>query len=280
MAKVPARRYDSAAAVARALQQVESDLRLPVTPAGPDRGGARRRAARAGRPGAGDGGQDDATRLRSIVSVAPQEAPAVPSRAPGGFVPGADEPTRVRSITTVPHARRHRRPPPPGPRCRRSSRRRSRPTDDVDAARTRRTGAVVGDRLRARRPGRRRGARRRRAARRRRRPTTGPASGSEFSPRPAPTAIDDVVPSPHSLLGTRQPDGSVVFTWENPDPQDGRPVPVGRPAGHRRAGARARRRADGHGARPTARRTRSASRSRSCAPTAARRRRPAQGCAP
>ena len=32
MAKVPARRYGSAAAVARALQQVETDLRLPITP--------------------------------------------------------------------------------------------------------------------------------------------------------------------------------------------------------------------------------------------------------
>ena len=32
MAKHPARRFASAAAVARALQQVEADLRLPITP--------------------------------------------------------------------------------------------------------------------------------------------------------------------------------------------------------------------------------------------------------
>src|SRR5690606_11414926 len=29
------------------------------------------------------------------------------------------------------------------------------------------------------------------------------------------------VPAPRSLAGTRADDGSVTFTWQNPDPQDG-----------------------------------------------------------
>ena len=170
MAKVPARRYDSAAAVARALQQVESDLRLPVTPAGPDRGGARpaRSASRAGPERPQDGGQDDATRLRSIVSVAPQEAPRCTSRRAGRLRPGRRRGRRgcVPSRPCPPSAAGDG-PPAAADRpahVHRAARSRRRRTTSTLPGR-RRTGPLVGDRLGSRRPRRRRGARCRRAAR-------------------------------------------------------------------------------------------------------------------
>ncbi|WP_028046671.1 serine/threonine-protein kinase [Cellulomonas sp. URHE0023] len=221
MAKVPARRYDSAAAVARALQQVESDLRLPVTPldltedafAGPQR----EQGPQTGGPQGG--GEDDATRLRSIVSVTPQEAPAVREPQPTvDAVPGEDDATRVRSITTVPSTPSAASPgrsplptfiAPQEPVT----------TDDVTAPGRRRTGPLVGvvSGLVVLAAVVTLGA----VALRDDAPDERPSSGSEFSPAPAPTAIDDVVPAPHSLQGTRQPDGTVVFTWQNPDPQEG-----------------------------------------------------------
>ena len=81
MAKHPARRFASAAAVARALQQVEADLRLPITPLdlmdAPDADpGPRHRPHRRA-----DDGREDATRLRSIVTVAPP-APVAPAPEP------------------------------------------------------------------------------------------------------------------------------------------------------------------------------------------------------
>lgn len=221
MAKVPARRYGSAAAVARALQQVETDLRLPVTPLdltdeplGREQRDQRDLAGRSLQVP-----QDDATRLRSIVSVDAQ-VPVVESRPAVGFVPGADEATRVRSITTVPSSVEPATPPPT-PAARPSlptfiAPEEPETTDDVEPAR-RRTGPLVGiisglvvlaavvvlgavalrgDDLPADRPG----------------------DATEFSPDSKPTAIDAVVPAPHSLAGTRQADGSVVFTWENPEP--------------------------------------------------------------
>jgi hypothetical protein len=47
----------------------------------------------------------------------------------------------------------------------------------------------------------------------------GPAAGTEF-PGPAST-VGRTVPAPTNLFGTRQTDGTVVFTWTNPDEQDG-----------------------------------------------------------
>ena len=80
MAKHPTRRFASAAAVARALQQIEADLRLPITPLdlmdAPD--------ADPGLEGPStspDEGRDDATRLRSIVTVVPL-APVTPALDP------------------------------------------------------------------------------------------------------------------------------------------------------------------------------------------------------
>jgi len=52
-------------------------------------------------------------------------------------------------------------------------------------------------------------------------PDPAPTSTSDFSQAPVSTSIGEAVPSPHSLLGTRQADGSVVFTWENPAPEAG-----------------------------------------------------------
>ena len=211
MAKVPARRYASAAAVARALQQVEAELRLPITPldltddgtSGPPRGHT---------VAAPDRDQDDATRLRSIVSV------------PAAVADGADDATRVRGVTTVSPAPAVPEAPVAEPPVRVG------PTyvvplepvavDDDDLPGGRRTrlaagiisGLVVLVAV---------GTLGAVALRNNRSTGDQPTSGSDFSQAPAPTAIDDVVPSPHSLLGTRQSDGSVVFTWENPEPETG-----------------------------------------------------------
>ncbi|MBO3084008.1 serine/threonine-protein kinase [Cellulomonas fengjieae] len=205
MAKHPARRFASAAAVARALQQVEADLRLPITPLeltdAPDAG--LDRAVPVPSP---DGGREDATRLRSIVSVAPG-VDAEPAPA------GADDPTRLRGVTSVaPHAARpvpvFVAPPEPVVDEQDEVGGRGRPrvlagivsgvivlaaVAAIGAAAIR-GGAEPGDR---------------------------PTTTADFTQDAEPTRITDAVPSPHSLLGTRQADGSVVFTWENPDPQQG-----------------------------------------------------------
>ncbi|WP_426592500.1 serine/threonine-protein kinase [Cellulomonas sp. McL0617] len=220
MAKVPARRYDSAAAVARALQQVESDLRLPVTPLDLTEEAltASQRDQTGPFGGPYGGAEDDATRLRSIVSVGPQDA--AEEQPAAGFIPGADEATRVRSITTVP-ATAPATEPSAAPRA-------ALPTfiapqeplrtDDVEPPSRRRllVGVVSGlvvlavavavGAVALHGSGT---------------PDPRPSASAEFSQDPAPTAIDDVVPAPHSLLGTSQADGSVVFTWVNPEPQDG-----------------------------------------------------------
>jgi hypothetical protein len=48
-----------------------------------------------------------------------------------------------------------------------------------------------------------------------------PTGSSDFTQDSRPTRIADAVPAPSGLQGTRQADGSVLFTWDNPDPQDG-----------------------------------------------------------
>ncbi|NUU16700.1 serine/threonine protein kinase [Cellulomonas humilata] len=210
MAKHPARRFASAAAVARALQQVEADLRLPITPldltdesdSGQDRGLPLESP---------DGGREDATRLRSIVSVAP-EATAVPP-------PGADEPTRMRGVTSVaPELAPVRVGPvrPAGPVFVAPA-----PLEAVEPVVTEQrgrarlaagivSGVVVLAAVVAIGAAALRGA-----------PDDGPSATSEFTQGDDPTRIQDVVPAPAGLEGVRQADGSVVFTWENPDPQDG-----------------------------------------------------------
>ena len=51
--------------------------------------------------------------------------------------------------------------------------------------------------------------------------TGDPTPTSDFTQDGVPTAVADAVPSPSGLQGTRQADGSVVFTWDNPAPQKG-----------------------------------------------------------
>lgn len=202
MAKHPARRFESAAAVARALQQVEADLRLPITPLDltdePDGVPALEVPPHA------PAGQEDATRLRSIVTVAPEAA----EPAPGG-----DEPTRLRGVTTVPPAT----PARPGPvfvapqevaetEPEAKQRNRGRLVAGIVSGLVV-LGAVITI-----------GAV---ALGRDDSPDVAPTSTSDFSQAPVSTSIGEAVPSPHSLLGTRQADGSVVFTWENPDPEQG-----------------------------------------------------------
>jgi len=189
MAKHPSRRHTSAMAVAHALQEVEAALRLPVTPLDlPDEP--------AGSSGSAPYDDEDATRLRGIV------LPGLPQVVGAG----AEDATRARSVVVG----RPTLVPPPAPAT-------PLPTGVPDAPAARRgtrvavavagvvvVAAVVGvlattlgggpegtvaptDELAA--------------------PQTGPAT--------AP------VPAPHSLEGTRGADGSVTFTWQNPDPQDG-----------------------------------------------------------
>ncbi|WP_421741102.1 protein kinase domain-containing protein [Cellulomonas sp.] len=206
MAKHPARRFASAAAVARALQQVEADLRLPITPLDltddPDPVQDREQPTESP-----DGGREDATRLRSIVSVAPQ-APPAPVRAPG-----ADEPTRMRGVTAVAPEPSPERPgpvfvAPPEPQV----------VEQVETEQRGRarlvagiaSGVVVLAAVVAIGAVALRGA-----------PDDGPSATSDFSQGTDPTRIADAVPAPAGLQGTRQADGSVVFTWENPDPQVG-----------------------------------------------------------
>ncbi|MET0789323.1 MAG: serine/threonine-protein kinase [Cellulomonas sp.] len=208
MAKVPARRFESAAAVARALQQVEADLRLPITPLDltdqPDAGPVRDLPA-----ASPDAGREDATRLRSIVTVAPADRDPV-----GAPAPGADEPTRQRGVVSVPPQAPAATAPvfvaPPEPEVLEA-------TEPVGRGRTRVVAGVVSGVVvlaaivaigaAALRDGDA--------------PDDGQPTSTDFTQDAEPTSIGEPVPAPHSLLGTRQADGSVVFTWENPAPQDG-----------------------------------------------------------
>ena len=198
MAKVPELRHPSAAALGRALQQVEADLRLPVTPLDLLDDGVPHTEPM---PSHGGGEVADATRLRSIVAL-PQPAPAADGDS-----------TRVRGPLTVqaqPAGPGFLAPPPPPPQ----------PVpvgepdvaDDEETHRSRTVAAVVSGVVvlgaiiviaaAALRPG-----------------------GGE--PRPGDTdfqetggsAVEAVVPRPHSLEGTRNASGDVTFTWINPDPR-------------------------------------------------------------
>ena len=192
MAKHPSRRYASAMAVARALQEVEAALRLPVTPLDlPDDSGD---------PGVPLGdlrSDDDATRLRGV---------AVPGAAAGRRVDDEDA-TRARAVvvgrpTLVPPAPAPAAPPPVGvpvgPEPRRGARVAAAAAVVVVAA----VGAVLVTTLGGADP-------------------TGPVAPTDglAAPQTGPAAAP--VPAPHSLAGTRTADGAVTFTWQNPDPQDG-----------------------------------------------------------
>ncbi|ADG75090.1 serine/threonine protein kinase [Cellulomonas flavigena DSM 20109] len=212
MAKHPSRRFESAVAVARALQEVEAALRLPVTPLdlpddpspvphGVTSGTAPGAAASpfgpppvVARAGA-DVLDEDATRLRGVATP----GPAVP--------PGLDEDaTRARAVVVgrpvlVAPAPPQAAPPvgvPDAPVGRRGARVAALVAGGVVLA------AVVGVLVAT---------------------VTGdepepPVPSETFAP-PQTGPAAGPVPAPHSLAGTRADDGSVTFTWQNPDPQDG-----------------------------------------------------------
>jgi hypothetical protein len=211
MAKHPARRFHSAAAVARALQQVEADLRLPITPldlmdapgADPD--------PDAPAPAPHED-REDATRLRSIVAVGPS-APVAPVQA-APTPPGADEATRLRGVTYVapepPSAR-------PGPVFVTPPELVEAEPETVQPGRSRVVAGVVSG-LVVLAAVVAIGA----AALRDERGTAGdPTATSDFTQDAEPTGIAVAVPAPSGLQGARQVDGSVVFTWDNPAPEAG-----------------------------------------------------------
>jgi len=180
MAKHPSRRYASAQAVARALQQVEADLGLPVTP-----------LDLADMPLAPDDERtpaqsDDATRLRPVVEV----APAVPTWSAVPPPPADHGPQPVTELLA------------------------DEPDDESTPGRGRVvtaivSGAVVLAAIVAVAAATMNGGAK-----------PAPSSSGEFSAPPDAVAGRDV-PSPSELTGERRQDGTVVFTWTNPEPADG-----------------------------------------------------------
>ncbi|MBO3086843.1 serine/threonine-protein kinase [Cellulomonas dongxiuzhuiae] len=189
MAKHPSRRFASAMAVARALQEVEAALRLPVTPLDlPDEPPTALGAA------ASD--DEDATRLRGI---------AVPGQLQG--LAGHDEDaTRARAVVvgrpTLVAPAPVQQPAPTGVPDRAGTRRGARVGAVVAGAVV--LAAVAGVVVASLRGG----------------DAPPPAPTDTFAP-PQTGPAAGPVPAPHSLAGTRAGDGSVTFTWQNPDPQDG-----------------------------------------------------------
>ncbi|WP_449385034.1 protein kinase domain-containing protein [Cellulomonas soli] len=223
MEKHPSRRLPSAAAVARALQQVEAGLRLPATPL--DLLDEHPAVPSPAWPNLAPGG-DEATRLRSIVSVDPAGTGA-PAGAP-------EDATRVRPVVHIdPRAQvplagaqvpeptgAQAAPPAGGPA-----------TSDDELVLLSAPG-LAQEQV----PG----------ARRRRRTLGAIASGAvvllaaaaivlanrdaDSTPLPAQDDFSDgasstrdvqSVPAPDSIHGERRSDGTVVFTWRNPDPEPG-----------------------------------------------------------
>ncbi|MBF0686906.1 MAG: serine/threonine protein kinase [Cellulomonas sp.] len=191
MAKHPSRRYASAMAVARALQEVEAALRLPVTPLDlPDEAPAP--------SGFAPTDDEDATRLRGISLPAPLQ------------VRGGDDEdaTRARAVvvgrpTLVPPAAPAPVPAPAGT------------PDGPEVRRGGRVGAVVAGVVVVTAVGAVLVASLGGAD-----PVPPGVPSDTFAPaQTGPAAAP--VPAPHSLDGTRAADGSVTFTWQNPDPQDG-----------------------------------------------------------
>ncbi|MBU4335529.1 MAG: serine/threonine protein kinase, partial [Actinobacteria bacterium] len=218
MDKEPARRYESAVAVARALQAVEQALGLPLTALdvfGHELGASPVDVARPTDPHPASD-DEDATRLRPILELDPSGAAArheetrqreIREIAPIGAPLRGDrsEPARSGSPQSGSplsgSAQQGPAQPTTGPGTGRQERAGRSPRRVLVGALvalvlvlTAAVAAVV------------------------HRATGGPqASPTQFVP--APATVDGVVPSPTGLVGTRQADGSVVFTWVDPDPQ-------------------------------------------------------------
>ena len=194
MAKHPSRRHPSAVAVARALQEVEAALRLPVTPLDLSESGA---SLSTTVPSG-----DDPTRVRGIAVPAPPDDDA--TRVRGIAVPAAGRGVAAPTATDRPMLV----PPPSAPRREPvgvpvdASPRRTRTLVTAGAAVVV-TLAVAGVLV----------------------ATLGGGTDAAVPPDEVvtPGATRDVapVPAPHSLEGVRAADGSVTFTWQNPDPLPG-----------------------------------------------------------
>ncbi|MEV7972215.1 serine/threonine-protein kinase [Cellulomonas sp. NPDC089187] len=224
MAADPSRRHAQAVELAMDLRAVEADLGLPLTPL--DLGEESGALTVGGQPGVGVGDPDatrargvhqveaqprtavdaDATRARTVTQVSPV-APGAPAFS-GAPVPALDDDsTRMRPVRSVPPGQAPLVDPTQGVDIRVS----------VDPEpRQRRIGRLVAGIVSAvvlvaavavvvlvtRNPDRAENL------------------DNDQMTAPAPT-VGLTVPTPVGLTGVWQADGSVVFTWTNPDPQDG-----------------------------------------------------------
>ncbi|MGV8977399.1 MAG: serine/threonine-protein kinase [Cellulomonas sp.] len=225
MEKVPERRYPNAATFARALQQVEAELGLAVTPldlnddaqTGASRGWRTFGSAASG-PGPGGVVDGDATRLRPVVSIDPRALAAQPGSADLRH----DEGPRLRPIVTVDPGSGATHVPQPtrgaSPAVRHAMGGvHTRPGGaPLVSSRGRRVAALVVAglvltvtvvALVANLRGAPNGL-----------PTTEATSG--FGTQ-GTQGVVAVVPTPTGLAGVRLADGSVSFTWVNPDPATG-----------------------------------------------------------
>jgi serine/threonine protein kinase len=205
MEKIPGRRYPTAAAFARALQQVEAELGFAVTPLDLNED-VRPAATSRGWQHQGpvpDVPTDDATRLRPILSIDPFERD----------VPGTDgalgEGIPLRPIISVdPAPAPVTDPTTGGARPRRTAPGRDRWHDRRLVVGVGSAGVVLVV-LAAIAAG-----------------TSGssdrqPAGQSPGLAAPPLGGVATVVPAPTGLAGARRSDGSVDFTWVNPEPAAG-----------------------------------------------------------
>lgn len=196
MAKDPAARLPSALALARGLQQVEAELMLPVTPLDlPEVGG----------DVVVDDDPDQATRVRPVQVVSPEgPGPAQPSTAAVRASAAADVLVAARDAEVgadgVPEAWRSQADALTVPEGTAPRRRGRRVLVAVSALVVVAAGAGA---------------------------VALALSGRDAEPEPEPTTTPSVVlptalavPAPTDVVGVREGD-AVVFTWANPDPQDG-----------------------------------------------------------
>lgn len=220
MARDPQQRHAHAVDLAHDLRAVEADLGLPLTPIEVDDAAA---GHGPGPAAAGAGTEAEATRVRAVVEVAPAPAarPAPRPWTAGTAGPTVDlgsgpEATRLRPVVDVPSGPTPAAPAPPpggddplGPPVREvhpgGPSRSWTPRRVLAAAGSVLVLAavVLGVVLLGGRPD----------------ADPAPGAGSEF-PGPAETVVG-TVPAPADLTGTRATDGSVTFTWTNPDQEDG-----------------------------------------------------------
>jgi serine/threonine protein kinase len=202
MDRDPRHRHPTALALARALQHVETELLLPVTsldlPEDEDD------VIGSGGTADGEGEQDQATRLRPVQSVSP-DAPATRTPAPSAAAGVAvlDEVVE-RSGDGVPevwrqHARTITGQESDGEQA--EPRSRGRVVAAWVAGLVLVAAIAVGAVLALRQP---------------------PAAPPDSRPTATESApVLRAVPAPTDLVGTVGADGNAVFTWSNPDPQDG-----------------------------------------------------------